>query len=347
MAVDTNEASDTDLKTRANDLCYPFSKGKDKTKESITGQFFTPGYYDVEVASSDASLDYKEQVLENLQKKAELLKKRVEKSDQDQAKKLEEEIKTIQDGLVNRPEEAEVLEANTMYGAEYLSGPVEKDEEIFREKDRSAAYFIAGRNKGMLRKLAEERPILKEELKNDGLEEECEDANDSTQAVDGDTEDRELTDNASTEPLNADDASVESPNQGGGISVGKEPEMKVKERIRDLGRSVRRGINRVLDLWLLAIITCWWWSNCSTIYTVIALLFIMAALTVWIKYGNENSNDTYIKVAISIWELSWEHFLGAGIRLFAPSYGARSDKECRFIDELMRLPEKIRAGRLE
>ena len=347
MALDTNEASDTDRKTRANDLCYPFSKGKDKTKESITGQFFTPGYYDVEVASSDASLDYKEQVLENLQKKAELLKKRVEKSDQDQAKKLEEEIKTIQEGLVNRPEEAKVLEANTMYGAEYLSGPVEKDEEIFREKDRSAAYFIAGRNKGMLRKLAEERPILKEELKNDGLEEECDDANDSIQAMDGDTEDRESTDNASTEPPKADDASVESPNQGGGISVGKEPEMKVKERIRDLGRSVRRGINRVLDLWLLAIITCWWWSNCSTFYTIIALLFIMAALTVWIKYGNENSNDTYIKVAISIWELSWEHFLGAGIRLFAPSYGARSDKECRFIDELMRLPEKIRAGRLE
>ena len=109
MASAKTEASDNNLKSLANDLCYPFSKGKDKTKEPIAGQFFTPGYYDVSVASSDASLDYKEQVVANLRKRAQLLRDRTDESERDQAEKLEEEIKIIQDGLDERPDEAELL----------------------------------------------------------------------------------------------------------------------------------------------------------------------------------------------------------------------------------------------
>ena len=50
--------------------------------------------------------------------------------------------------------------------------------------------------------------------------------------------------------------------------------------------------------------------------------------------------ETFVKILWALIELLWEHILGAGLQWLAPSYGVKSDRERRFVDELMRLPKK-------
>ena len=346
MASTSTEASDTERKKTVNDICYPHAKGKDKTKEPIAGQYFTPGYYDIEVASSDASLDYKEQIIAKLSKRAQMLKKHTEKSEQENAKRLEEEIKALREDIDDKPEEADIAMAHATYGAEIVSGPVIKNEEIFRDKDRAIAYFIAEKDKTKLRQLAEERPRLREELKTDGLEEKDETNPESNQGTDGDTEERGLSEEISSDDCKTPDGPEVCPKQGGVNRSKLKTEKGIKERVRKVGRLVRWAIATIQDQWLIVGLTLWWWTQCSLVITLTVGAFLVAGLTLWVKYGNEESDEVWTEVLRSIMELLWEEVVRIGKGWFMPLIYENSHTQS-FIEGLRRLPEKLQRGHLD